>query len=68
MKRGDSHPSDRDSGLKDLLIGGRGKSRPGKKAGKSSLEPISDWEIDLENAGVFGLKGNWSLADEYEIS
>jgi hypothetical protein len=61
MKTGEGHPADRDSGLEDLLIGG-------KKAGKSSLKPISDWEIDLENAGVFRWKGNGSKADEYAIS
>ena len=50
MKTGEGHPADRDSGLEDLLIGG-------KKAGKSSLKSISDWEIDLENAGFSDGRG-----------
>ena len=63
MKTG-SHPSDRDLGLEDLLIGGRG----GRKARKPRLKPVIGWEIELENAGIFRSKGNGPQEEAFEIS
>jgi hypothetical protein len=67
MKRGKGHPSDLDSGLEDLLIGGR-KGRGGRKARNCRLRPVIDWEIELENAGIFRSKGNRLQEEAFEIS
>ncbi len=67
MKTGEGHPSDLDSGLEDLLIGGR-KGRGGRKVRKCRLKPVIDWEIELENAGIFRSKGNRLQEEAFEIS
>ncbi len=70
MKRGDNHPSYLDSGLVDLLIGGRGRGRGGRKARNCRLKPVIDWEIELENMGIFpfSAKEKGPGEQEFEIS
>jgi hypothetical protein len=67
MKTGEGHASDLDSGLVDLLIRGR-RGRGGRKARKCRLKPVIDWEIELENAGIFRSKGNRLQQEAFEIS
>jgi hypothetical protein len=68
MKTDGSYLADRDSGLEDLLIGGRSKGGGGRKARKCRLKPVIDWEIELENAGIFRSKGNRLQQEAFEIS
>ncbi len=66
MKTGDNHPSYLDSGLVDLLIGGR-KGQGGRKVRKCRLKPVIDWEIELENMGIFPFSGKEKEAGEQEF-
>ncbi len=69
MKTDGSYIEDRDSGLEDLLIGGR-KGRGGRKVRNCRLKPVIDWEIELENMGIFpfSAKEKGPGEQEFEIS
>jgi hypothetical protein len=66
MKRGEGHASDLDSGLVDLLIGGR-RGRGGRKVRNCRLKPVIDWEIELENMGIFPFSGKEKGPGEQEF-